>query len=647
MKQKILNYQAYNKSRKVKAINFNPTTATLFFKIIPYLLHCNYPDLPGYIENTNCKFGIYRFSPDEIVSGTLFRKHFPESTARSIKTPAAYALNPCIHSLKTIGSIGTIAQAAKSDCDYWVSVRYEELGGEGLQLLEEKCRLIEKWAENQGVEVYFFLMDIQQTRENQFDSSAEEESAGSALKLFLKDELFRTHILVAGKMLLWWLIPPRLTDSQYRKYVVKLREHGLTNENYIDLGYLSDIPKAEIFGACLWQLNKALDSPFKSVIKFAYLELLLRNKEDTLPLFSSKILCRVTFPERIPKTEKTLHITEIDPYLMLARDIIAFYQNQKGGNSEDNLIRECLFLKTLEGMKYQGNKNHQKRIMALMQTWDLLPNDLSHFMQVKHWSYSELLESGTHVHNYLLSTYKRLRWFFTTFAKDTGLTISQRDISILGRKLFTFYQSKPNKIEYIRSLSREIMLQKDITFHITRYENVNYFYAFQGELSSDAIKTNPNLQIRRDYDILTLMLWLTVNGIINKTTTLHLTKNFMQINLTEIQAVISKLISKFPLIKFSHIPASELLEKETYVQCLCIVNFHKLPIRGEKELHSSIISVNNYGEHFIHHYTTAIQLKNQFRKLLTKHFISKWNHNLEVYIPQQPEQYYIEEMLNK
>jgi adenylate cyclase class 1 len=330
---------------------------------------------------------------------------------------------------------------------------------------------------------------------------------------------------------------------------------------------------------------------------------------------------------------------------MLARDIVAFYQNQTAGNKEDNLIRECLFLKTLEGMKQQGNKKHQQRIMTLMKNWDLLPQDLGHFMQVTHWNYNELLEVGTEVHNYLLSTYKRLRWFFTTFAKDTGLTITQRDISILGRKLFTFYQSKPDKIEYIRSLSRDIMLQKDITFHITRYEGVNYFYAFQDELSQDAIKTNPNLQIRRETNIITLMTWLTVNGIINKSTNLYLTKNFMHINLTEIQAVTNKLFEKFPLIKFSHIPANELLEKETVIQCLCIINFHKLPVHGEKELHSSIISLNNYGEHFIHHYTTITQLKNQFRLLLTKHFVSRWNNNLEIYIPNQPEQYYIEEML--
>ena len=647
MKKKIKRYQAYNRSRKIKAINFNTQTATILFKVVPYLLHCNYQDLPGYIDHPDVPYGIYRFLPDKFVNMETFRRYFPNSTARSIKTSSPYALNPHIHSLKTIGSIGTIAQATKSDCDYWVSIRLEELGPHGLRLLEEKCRAIEQWAMDLGVEIYFFLMDIEQTRNNHFGSSAEEESAGSALKLLLKDELFRSHILVAGKMLLWWLIPPGLTEKQYREYVAQMAAKGLDMDGFIDLGYLSVIPKAEIFGACLWQLNKALDSPFKSVIKFAYLELLLRNDTDTLPLFSTKILRLVTFPQYLSEQEPPLSMAEIDPYLLLARDIVAFYQKNDSGNHDDDLIRDCLFLKALEGMRSQKRMKHHKKVMKLMQTWDLLPRDMGRILQINKWSYNELLASGTKVHNYLLATYKRLRWFFSTYAKETGLTITQRDISILGRKLFSFYEKKPHKIEYIRSLSRDIMCQTAITFHITRYEREVYFYAFQGKQNHDSIKQQLNMQIRRESNIITLLAWLVVNGILQKNTSLYLTKNFLEVNLSEIQEVAEKIIVAFPLVKFSNIAAHELLEKETITYALAIVNFHKLPVYHEKELHSSIISQNNYGEFFCHHYTTVTQLKNQFRLLLTKHFVSRWNNNLEVFTPPQPEQYYIEEMLKK
>lgn len=646
MKEKIKRYQLYNRSRKVRAINFNSQSSIVFFKVLPFLLHCNYPDLPGYVDDPECKFGIHRFLPDKFLDTSLFRRFFPESKALSVKTPSPYAHTPYIHSLKTIGSIGTVAQAAKSDCDYWVSVRNEELGKRGLELLEEKCSLISEWADKHGLEVYFFLMDIDQTRENKFESSAEEESAGSALKLLLKDELFRTHILVAGKMLLWWLIPPGLSHDEYRAYVKKLAQKGMTMSNYVDLGYLSDIPKAEIFGACLWQLNKALDSPFKSVIKFAYLELLLRNKAETLPLFSSKMLCMVTFPELLPEGEQRLEITSIDPYLLLARDIVAFYQGNASDNKEDNLIRECLFLKALDGMKSQKKSNHLKKTMALMKSWDLLPEFMAKFFHIADWGYNDLLASGSEVHNYLLSTYKRLRLLFSSVELE-GMehTITQRDISILGRKLFTFYENKPHKIEYIRSLSRDIMCQKHLTFHITKYEGEIYYYAFQGKQTSDSLRENPDLQIRRDTNIVTLITWLVVNGIIQKTTEIHLAKNLLNITLSDIQSAADKILENFPLINFSKIPAKELLKKESITRALALINFHKYPVRGEKELHSSIITLNNYGEHFIHHYTTLVQLKNEFRQLLTRHYVSRWNDNLEVFISPQPEQYHIEKMI--
>ncbi|MCK5227608.1 MAG: adenylate cyclase, partial [Desulfobulbaceae bacterium] len=219
MKNRLDRLLAYNRNRMVKAMRFNKNKADIYFKVLPFLLHSNYPDLPGYIEDEKCLFGIHRFQPEKVLDFELFRKFFPKSTALSERTPSPFTENPCIHSLKTIGSIGTVAQTTKSDCDYWVSVKNDELGPEGLELLSQKCKAIEEWALERDTEVYFFLMDIDQTRENSFDSAAEEESAGSALKLLLKDELFRTHIMVAGKMPLWWLIPPGLTEEGYREYV--------------------------------------------------------------------------------------------------------------------------------------------------------------------------------------------------------------------------------------------------------------------------------------------------------------------------------------------------------------------------------------------------------------------------------------------
>jgi len=647
MRERIIRYQTYNKSRKIKAINFQPVKATLLFKIIPYLLHCNYPDLPGYVNDPQCPFGICRFLPDKIVDSELFRRYFPDSTARNDKTSSPYPHNPCIHSLKTIGSIGTIAQSEKSDCDFWVSIRLEEIGDRGVALLEEKCKKIEKWSLDNGIEVYFFLMDIDQTRENKFTSTAEEESAGSALKLLLKDELFRTHILVAGKMLLWWLIPPGLTEEGYRNYVKQLvKKRELNLDNFVDLGYLSDIPKAEIFGACLWQLNKALDSPFKSVIKFAYLELLLKHQTNIFPLFSTRIQCLVTFPERLPKNEIKLPLNHIDPYLLLAKELVAFYQKNKI-KDEDDLIRECLFFKTLEGTKSEKDDRHLQTTLALMEKWDLLPPNYEQLIKLHNWNYKDLLALGSRVHAYLLDTYNRLRWLRKSFQDETGRTISDRDLSILGKKLFSFYDVKPDKIPYQHTLSRQSILQSDLTFHVSRYEGAAYYYVFQGIHDAESIKNNQQALIKRETDPIFLMTWLTINGIMQHTTTIHLTKNFLSVNLSDLQNLADIIIKTFPLFNFAQITAAELLSQEKVTMALVIVNFQKEPVKGSPTLKSAIITVNNFGEYFLHHYTTLVQIKNAMRLLLTKHFVSRWNHNLEIHIPDQPEKYYIQSQLEK
>jgi len=58
-----------------------------------------------------------------------------------------------------------------------------------------------------------------------------------------------------------------------------------------------------------------------------------------------------------------------------------------------------------------------------------------------------------------------------------------------------------------------------------------------------------------------------------------------------------------------------------------------------------MVTENSYGEYFIQEYTTLIQLKNAMRTLLTQHYVSRWNNNLEIFIPAQNEQIYIKTLI--
>jgi len=642
LKDKIDRFFQYNISRIRQAEHFDIHHANFFFKIVPFLLHNNCPELPGFVENSPC--GIYRFSPQKLISPSLLEYYFPAAPALdTYPQQAGY----CIHSLKTIGSIGTIAQSAQSDCDYWVSIDCNVLTSDAVNKLQQKCELIEEWAKIQRIEIHFFLMDITATRENRFDTSAEEESAGSSLKLLLKDELFRTHILIAGKIPLWWLIPPGLTDKAYKTYAEKLlRENPFIAQHFIDLGYITNIPKEEIFGACLWQMNKALDSPFKSVIKFAYLELLLQRRSNTLPLFSDRIKCLVTFPEKITSpVDKKLTIDEIDPYLMLASDISSFYQ-QTNDQQRSTLIQKCLLLKTLEGISEKNtDSTADKAILELMQKWHLLPESFQELLKADYWSYQNQIIIGNEVHNFLLATYKRLRAVFKQFKTKSNVTITERDITVLGRKLFTFYEKKENKVPFLKSISRELMGQDDITIQILNTARGTVYCALQGDLAQKDKRADHGTLIHKETELVPLIFWLILNGILTPKSNIHLTRNFHSFSLTDLQELTKVMRSSLPITAFTHISADQLLKPEKILRALIIVNLDKEPVKGNKHLVSQIISMNSFGEYFIHTYSTLTQLKNAINTLLTKHYVSRWNNNLFYHIPSQPEKKHIASLL--
>ncbi|MCK5545720.1 MAG: adenylate cyclase, partial [Desulfobulbaceae bacterium] len=123
--------------------------------------------------------------------------------------------------------------------------------------------------------------------------------------------------------------------------------------------------------------------------------------------------------------------------------------------------------------------------------------------------------------------------------------------------------------------------------------------------------------------------------------------NFQSIALFDIQCLTEAMLKTFPKIHFAHIAGEKLLQIETVVQAMAVVNFDKLPVRGSKTLNSTMITANSWGEYFVEDFTTLIQLKNSIRLLLTKHYVSRWNKNLEIFIPPQKEQRIIQQMIEQ
>ncbi|MEE9275652.1 MAG: class I adenylate cyclase, partial [bacterium] len=266
-------FSAYN-ARKINTIisKLGPLDDEIF-QMLPALVHLNLPELPGYIEDEDrVPTGIvnYRVEPDIL---RLIQKNFSGAKAAA-HTPPPMPGRGVIYSLAVMGSLATIAQTAKSDFDIWVCIEKPEFEEAKLEGLAEKLSAIEEWAEKKNhFECHFFITNISDARENRFGSS-DTESAGSALGKLLKEEFFRTHTVLAGFPPFWDAVPPHISDEDYQRLRAAAADHYhlFDVSRFIDLGNAQRITMAEAFGAALWQLNKALGSPFKSAMKMALIE---------------------------------------------------------------------------------------------------------------------------------------------------------------------------------------------------------------------------------------------------------------------------------------------------------------------------------------------------------------------------------------
>ena len=135
--------------------------------------------------------------------------------------------------------------------------------------------------------------------------------------MLFRSEFYRTGILLAGRMPGWWLVPPAAEADADAWLDGLLSRRHVRASQLVDFGGLHAVPANEFVGAGVWQLFKAIESPYKSVLKLLLFELYAREFPASGPSsadFKRAVHAGVT------------DIDELDPYLMVYRRIEAWLQ---------------------------------------------------------------------------------------------------------------------------------------------------------------------------------------------------------------------------------------------------------------------------------------------------------------------------------
>jgi len=498
----------------------------IFVDVLPLLFHINHPALPGFISK-DTPAGIADFSPNQQSINDAMKisdEFYYERRAMHIYN---------IQALYMIGSSGTIAYTEKSDFDIWVCYR-KELDEKQIRLLNEKCELIRLWAESLHLEVSFFVLNDQKFKSGAMQELSN-ESSGSAQFHILLEEFYRTALLLAGKYPAWWLVPPN-RKIDYDNYLQQLHNNReILNYEYLDFGNLVQIPANEFFGAALWQLNKAIGSPHKSLLKL----LLIESYASEYP--KMELLC-TRYKSEIYKGE--VKLSNLDPYVMMNKKVEEYLL---GINEPKRceLARRCFYFKIGKKLSTPSPRRINRQYELMLQLVNEWGWDLKHlaYLDSHHsWKIKQVDAEKTTLVKELTRSYRMLSDFARTTTKESY--INKEDLNLLGRRLYAAFERKIGKLELINPDVSSDLSELRVAFVIHKTEQTTVWLLYNQDF--DEAKENKIAPIKRAESMIELVAWAHFNKILghNSLITLHNTNSILDSG--ELLAIIDTFREVYP-----------------------------------------------------------------------------------------------------
>ena len=574
-------FMALNKDRLRRVQDCLNPRQRVFIQLLPLLFHINHPMLPGYLSNmTPCGVCDYRPGKRCIQSARKLAKSFSYQQ----RAQRRYS----IRALYLMGSTGTIAYSKSSDFDVWIC-HHPGLSAQDTGALQKKADGIRNWAESLGLEVHFFLMDDVSFRDKEHQQLSN-ENAGSSQHHLLLDEFYRTGLLVAGRFPVWWLVPPAY-EKHYDEYVDKLIMNRFIKANdIVDFGGLSHLPTEEFFGATLWQLHKAVDSPYKSIIKILLMEAYANQYPDI------EILA-MRFKKMVHSGE--VQLDRLDPYIMMCNTVEEYLFSRRELERLD-LARRCFYFKVNEAMSKPDRARklswRRQAIRELVDTWGWSRRKTASLDQRRQWKIKRVLEERQILVDELTLSYRALSRFGR--AHNNKHSIDSADLNLLGRKLYVAFDRKAGKVEMINPGVSKDLSEDRLSLHHLDERGQRGWAVYRGRvLNRHADKHTP---LKRTASLLELLAWCHFNGLISRNpTTIGVQPPDCSLSQWELRCVLDCLQQMFPKGKTTKTDMQALAEQATVRQAGLFINLARDPMskftRNGMQLVSERIDPLSYG----------------------------------------------------
>jgi len=609
-----INRKKFSKFNTIKYNRFqqliNNVNVKKIINCIPLLLSVNNKKLPGYIEK-DVPSGIVNYKLDEDTK-RFIRAKFPTIQIEINLN------NPFIEMLAVMGSIGTIAYNKKSDFDYWVCVNQRSIPRELFENFMLKVEAIQKWASKEAeVPVHLFVNDIENIKQNIF-AEDDDEAFGTTMGAVLKDEFFRSSIIIAGKIPFWWVVPHFFKDEEYEELFERLPEED-KKYKFIDLGNLYKISREDFLGSALFQIIKSLGNPFKSIIKIGVLEKYLFGSEDS-PLLSQYL--------KINIMRENLDSAILDSYLLMFKEVYDYYISLTEDKKSLTILRQNLYLKINPqlskyiGIKQKKNLPYKVNVMTeYVNHWGWRIDDIKELDNFDYWDFNKVIQFWDCVKKFMLLSYQRISNQLPTLNLQSK--ISESDFMLLSRKIKTHFTRKDDKIEQFITFkdtpNEAILYIEPVSqgIHATEWKLYKRNTSEKDTFIKTTIKTEKNL--------LKLLVWTALNQIYDPVfTRLNIQSGYSRINQNLVNNLLNQIAPFFS--KERLYLKNEYFTKKTFnILNFIILNFDKEKATSIETIH--YLYHTSWGESFLKEYRSEDAINQILYIVLRDGLILKRNYD--------------------
>ncbi|WP_028116560.1 class I adenylate cyclase [Ferrimonas senticii] len=439
--------------------------ATLWQQL-PWLLHSNRPAQLGFVNGAP-----YRFSTA------------PTLTAPDQFTDSDDSCEPQLLGLYTMGSTGSVGQGPDSDIDCWL-IYPPSLTETALQKLEQKCQLISDHYLQLGLELHFFLLPPNWLECGQRGQLSHDHS-GHAQQWLLLEEVYRSHIRLAGKPLAWWPHAPQ------------------DDPRLLSLGELRHLPAAEVISTALWQLFKGVDRPHKALLKILLLESYIASYPDR----------QIIRDELWTGLRAGKPLAQLDHYQLIYQRIER-YLNRIQDRRRLTLAQRCFYLKIAVPMSrpLSQQDDRYRYLRGLIGSWRYTRQLLQHLDNAQQWHAGQLQWFNDRLDQALLTSFQRMAQHAQRMQLPKQLPLGE--LTVISRRLAATFDHRDGKVAKLNRLWSQQLTEAKLTLVASNQpEQRQQWYLYRHAPQDKQLLGQSPLY--HSQDRLQCLAWAASNGLID------------------------------------------------------------------------------------------------------------------------------------